>query len=306
MQAIQNRLLHIEDEFISSLADYSPSDLSRFESKFRDDIQRAIPFDQANDEILELANAIVTRSSLVAHSFSLLNQKCQELTESFQNEVEEILNPEGSSSSKSRSKSITPIGSSSLPPYIAPAYQWLMENLHCPYPTVAKKDSLAKRSGTGRKAVDAWFIDVRKRIGWSSLRKSRYQGKKKEIIRDATKFFQEGKHVDAALEFASIHGAAKELYSGKLGHSMLAARIGALIDRKRGSSPAPHSSVTSEDSLSSLDERYSVPTLQPHHCAASTKTSLSKRSRSLEDREEPEHASRSFKRQRLVYLYFGE
>lgn len=306
MQAIQNRLLRIEDEFISSLADYPSSDFTFFESKFRDDIRRAIPFDQADDEILELANIIIARSSLVARQLSLLDQKSRELTESLHNEVEDIFNPDRPSTPQSHPKSTTPSGSSSLPPYIAPAYQWLMENLHCPYPTVTKKDSLAKRSGTGRKAVDAWFIDVRKRIGWSSVRKSRYQGKKKEIIRDATKFFLEGEHVDAALEFASIHGAAKELYSGKLGHSILAAHIGTLIDRKRGFSPAPHSSVTSEDSLSLLDEQLSIPTLHaPYYTSntkafLNTKASLSKRSRSQEDGEESEYDSRSLKRQRLA------
>ncbi|KAJ3886157.1 HD1 homeodomain mating-type protein Le.a1-6 [Lentinula edodes] len=56
-----------------------------------------------------------------------------------------------------------------LPSYIPPSYTWLLSNLHNPYPSTSIRDSIASSTNTPRRLIDAWFVDVRRRIGWTNL-----------------------------------------------------------------------------------------------------------------------------------------
>ncbi|KAJ3909437.1 HD1 homeodomain mating-type protein Le.a1-3 [Lentinula edodes] len=67
----------------------------------------------------------------------------------------------------------SPSPSSQLPPnlpsYIPPSYTWLLSNLHNPYPSTTIRDTIASTTNTPRRLIDAWFVDVRRRIGWTNL-----------------------------------------------------------------------------------------------------------------------------------------
>lgn len=80
-----------------------------------------------------------------------------------------------SSASRSPSPSLSdrsPSPSPSSPTtaaYIPLAYTWLLSNLHNPYPPSSLRDEWAYTTNSERRLIDAWFIDVRKRIGWTDL-----------------------------------------------------------------------------------------------------------------------------------------
>ncbi|KAF8832115.1 hypothetical protein HHX47_DHR1001092 [Lentinula edodes] len=59
--------------------------------------------------------------------------------------------------------------SGNLPSYIPPSYTWLLSNLHNPYPSTTIRDTIASTTNTPRRLIDAWFVDVRRRIGWTNL-----------------------------------------------------------------------------------------------------------------------------------------
>ncbi|KAJ3805703.1 HD1 homeodomain mating-type protein Le.a1-3 [Lentinula aff. lateritia] len=61
------------------------------------------------------------------------------------------------------------LSSGNLPSYIPPSYTWLLSNLHNPYPSTSIRDSIASSTNTPRRLIDAWFVDVRRRIGWTNL-----------------------------------------------------------------------------------------------------------------------------------------
>ncbi|PPQ67152.1 hypothetical protein CVT25_005753 [Psilocybe cyanescens] len=78
----------------------------------------------------------------------------------------------------------------STPTYVKPAYKWLLSNLHNPYPSKEVKSDISRRTRSPVKDIDAWFVDVRKRIGWNKLRKTIFANKQEKIIAAATHYFK--------------------------------------------------------------------------------------------------------------------
>ncbi|KAJ3965767.1 hypothetical protein EV361DRAFT_833576, partial [Lentinula raphanica] len=82
-------------------------------------------------------------------------------------------------SSRPSSPSRTPSSSTNtLPQHITPCHTWLLSNLHNPYPSLPTRDSIASSTNTDRRIIDSWFVDVRRRIGWTALVES---GKERDI-----------------------------------------------------------------------------------------------------------------------------
>ncbi|ESK81811.1 homeodomain mating-type protein [Moniliophthora roreri MCA 2997] len=120
----------------------------------------------------------------------------------------------------------SPISSS---PYVRAAYEWLIENLHNPYPTPVQRDAISLQSGTSRKTIDNWFIDVRKRIGWNAIKKQYFKERKEMVLAarlhfghevDESELPKKRKEPEQAqslgLAFAGIEAKALELYGGRL------------------------------------------------------------------------------------------
>jgi hypothetical protein len=127
-----------------------------------------------------------------------------------------------------------------LPPYIRPAYTWLLNNLHDPYPSKETKVTIAEESGSSPKDIDNWFINVRRRIGWNKLRSKHFENKRSLIVDAATRFFKEVRQAlspstiyasginpkaNYDSEFKAIENTARELYSAKLFGTPLATKL---------------------------------------------------------------------------------
>ena len=130
--------------------------------------------------------------------------------------------------------------STTLPPYIRPAYTWLLSNLHNPYPSKETKATITEESGSSTKDIDNWFINVRRRIGWNKLRSKHFENKRSLIVDAATRFFKEvppALHSSTAptsaidpktnydSEFISIENTARDLYPRKLFETPLATKL---------------------------------------------------------------------------------
>ena len=127
-----------------------------------------------------------------------------------------------------------------MPTYIRPAYTWLLNNLHNPYPSKETKATIAEESGSSLKDIDNWFINVRRRIGWNKLRSKHFENKRSLIVNAATRFFKEVPqmlHASTApssgidpktnyeSEFESIEKTARDLYPQKLFETPLATKL---------------------------------------------------------------------------------
>ena len=120
--------------------------------------------------------------------------------------------------------------SSANPPYIEPAYFWLLNNLHNPYPSKAERELIVRTTGSHFKSVDAWFVDARKRIGWNALRKEHFSNKRMDIVDAATRFFlrpDENRPIDVNIgpKLAAIEERAKNLYSDRFTGSTLPSKL---------------------------------------------------------------------------------
>ncbi|KAG6894456.1 hypothetical protein C0992_006021 [Termitomyces sp. T32_za158] len=116
------------------------------------------------------------------------------------------------------------------PAYIVPAYQWLLANIHNPYPSKEVRTQIARKAKSDIKSVEAWFVDARGRIGWNALRKTYFGNKRAEIVDAATRFFVKlddkrplGTTIE--FEFAQMEISAKNLYSDRFVETTLVTKL---------------------------------------------------------------------------------
>ncbi|KAI3622535.1 homeodomain mating-type protein HD1.1 [Moniliophthora roreri] len=240
---LQVRMQSAVDNFISS---FQHSRLENFSTKWdllNDDIMASLKSESLDFDTCHLAFDVAGCIEKLCDAFISLNQ----INGSFQNQVSDILSDDPSSTpepqrqpSSSRSSSSpepqfhqstpepeeSPISSS---PYVRAAYDWLIENLHNPYPTPAQRDVISLQSGASRKTIDNWFIDVRKRIGWNAVKKQYFKERKEMVLAarlhfghevDESELPKKRKEPEQAqslgLAFAGIEAKALELYGGRL------------------------------------------------------------------------------------------
>lgn len=95
---------------------------------------------------------------------------------------------------------------------------------------------MATRARVPRKDVDAWFVDARKRIGWTALRKKRFSNRRADIVEAAAIAFgttkHRSKHLDDMVEgeFVALRRKAEELFASKLKESELATKLDGALD----------------------------------------------------------------------------
>ena len=120
--------------------------------------------------------------------------------------------------------------SSPSAPYLRLASKWLFSNIHNPYPSQEVRKSMATQTNSSKKDIDNWFLDARKRVGWTEMRKKHFDNKRANIVDAAKRFFLNTDpsrplpHIVES-EFASIQLRAQELYSDKFEESSLATRL---------------------------------------------------------------------------------
>nr|AER51795.1 homeodomain 1 mating type protein [Pleurotus tuoliensis] len=134
--------------------------------------------------------------------------------------------------------------SGSTPPYIAPAYKWLLKNIHNPYPSKETKELISRGTGTSLQNIDAWFLNARRRIGWTSISKKYYSGSKADTIAAASRALSKAEYTlltraddqeptplaaNIWMAFVEMEDVAKQLYSEKFTQSRLAGRLDGMV-----------------------------------------------------------------------------
>ncbi|KAI5897803.1 uncharacterized protein SCHCODRAFT_02610293 [Schizophyllum commune H4-8] len=117
-----------------------------------------------------------------------------------------------------------------------PCYRWLLANLHNPYPTQQQRERLRLESKATAKAITTWFVNARKRIGWSHLRATRFNRSQIEIVAAASRFWPERDTLrplspDLELHFAEIEHNAVSLYAN---YSQPSDALQRVIERVKG------------------------------------------------------------------------
>ncbi|RDB29475.1 Mating-type protein beta1-1 [Hypsizygus marmoreus] len=242
-RSINERLSHVDEDFLLAAAQ-GESSLTAFRDRWFDiflDLENAVPIKNIEEEVT------TTFLKTIAPRVAVLTDHLMEFktsADAMQSDLDGIfarfdLNDEHATplvrnDPPSRPNAIPTTQHlaqpSSSPPYIEPAYRWLLQNIHNPYPAKATREEICRQHSYLRKAVDTWFIEARKRMGWNALRRSRFANKRVDIVDAATRFFvqpDDKRPLDPniELEFASIERRAKDLYSDRFSQSILATKL---------------------------------------------------------------------------------
>ena len=139
----------------------------------QDDLWQGILHD---DTCCASIDSMASRSARIASCFLELEKMNQDLEDKLRSDFHSILN------SMDR-LSLSPISRPSSPPldastrtpsihnssFTLAAYSWLLENVANPYPSPKVKTSLAQQHGYSLSAVNSWFVNARRRMGWMGL-----------------------------------------------------------------------------------------------------------------------------------------
>lgn len=271
-ESIRYRLTQAEDLFFSAMSGNDATILAfdKTWSKLQSDIGSSIANKSLMDETIALAHTVASRVAILATGFYDIQVVTETLTTSFTEELNQIFSrldisvfPGAPSSSNDDSDHALPVdrlsSASSMtsapnnfryPPYIKPSYNWLLANLHNPYPSSKVREVISCETHCPRKDIDGWFIDARKRIGWNLLRKTHFSNKRTDIVDAATSFFvkaDDKRPLDSNLEvaFAQIQQHAIDLYSEKFSESTLAVKLDVAV---RDMTPAMKAQAQAEGS----------------------------------------------------------
>ncbi|EKM49253.1 uncharacterized protein PHACADRAFT_131851 [Phanerochaete carnosa HHB-10118-sp] len=272
--SLQRRLEEAEEHFLSALSSQDDIALEAFRKCWEAlclDFEDAFHAGIVDDSLRKLAQYISSIVVILDESLFHLQQEVK--TASFMSEIDElfakmaiddIVEPapldRAMASRTRRENAAEDKASSSLPPIIPLAFDWLVENLQNPYPTTALKLSMATQAGISFRSMDEWFKSVRRHIGWVSIVKRHFKGSRALAIAAAERVLsQNGGDTTTSFEIAAdllaMRSELVNLYPNAKQHSCRHAPSSSLprADSQKPSSFLPYSSLTC-GSFSSISE----------------------------------------------------
>lgn len=130
----------------------------------QDDLLSAMTCGQGDQEIF--AEVVLSRLNIVSQCLANAEAATASITASTMSEFEDIF----ASLSLESSDLLAP-----SPPVVSPT-QWLLDNLHNPYPPSAIKRAMEDSPELSGRTVNEWFARARQRIGWTRLLRDRFNG----------------------------------------------------------------------------------------------------------------------------------
>nr|AGS09210.1 b1 homeodomain mating type protein [Heterobasidion occidentale] len=181
------RLERAQDDLLSAVVE-GPVALATFQtqwSKLVTDFEEEIRLNQLDDEVMEMAKSTASVVSTITGSFLHLETKGTDIYNELSKGLEDMLDNDGPSAISPTPASPAPFQSH------RDLYVWLRRHLHNPYPSATAKANLVQSSGLSSDSVAAWFQNARERIGWTTLARHRFQGRRSAIVDAAWRAFVE-------------------------------------------------------------------------------------------------------------------
>ncbi|KAJ7161395.1 C-terminal domain of homeodomain 1-domain-containing protein [Mycena crocata] len=245
LPTIHERLLLVERDFLDVVSTNNPDVIASFEHNWRSlhaDVQNALSDGTLPDETIKLAHGIASSVTIFADLFLSFRTESETISTEIETIFEglNIISSEPSASTNQGSPmpqvSSVPITrpDPSLPSYIEPAYKWLLKHLHNPYPKKEVKQKIADESGSSIERISDWFVDVRRRMGWTLMLREEFGRKRIDMVDAAHRFFI-SPHPTHPLppnlhgKFMQIEAFAREMYAHKFLPSELSHKLTAAV-----------------------------------------------------------------------------
>ncbi|KAG2062302.1 mating-type protein [Suillus hirtellus] len=235
---IRQRLQKAEDSLLDSISRGGDS-LASFESSWNllhADFSRCASAGELSDDTISLASLVSSRIVIITNCFSVIHKTHEELHS-------QLIDGMGSILDGLRRVSISPSmptaqmaqsAESSLPPFIEPAYKWLLANIHNPYPSSDTKANIASSSGCPMNSVAAWFISARRRIGWTMICRRHFNNCRADTVDAASRALVKEdptRVLPPAIfhDFQQMKAATQDLYASTFTKSALAGDLDAVV-----------------------------------------------------------------------------
>jgi hypothetical protein len=241
---IHQRLLDIESEFLRVLSADNHEAAVALSLKWAQlitDLRTASTGGFLDNDTVTLAHTTASQiailSDFVISRESASAEIATELTRDFDDVEKSLANLDLNDSTSEDTLPSIPHGSrpeSSLPPYIEPAYKWLLKHLHNPYPKKEVKEKIADETGSSIERISDWFVDVRRRMGWNALLREEFGRKRVDLIDAATRFYLHPNRKyplspDIHGKFVQMEAFAQDMYAAKLVPSALSNKLTAAV-----------------------------------------------------------------------------
>nr|AGS09244.1 a1 homeodomain mating type protein [Heterobasidion annosum] len=195
---IQRQLLRVEQNLLDGVAK-GPQALKAFYESWASlgrDIECAIRNRSLGSGTYSLVKVVSARVEILAEAFLGMHSDTDSLADDLMSELSETLTQFGLSEDHSiqvppdyqhypKKMRLTDLATPH-PPSCASAYEWLLDNLHNPYPSPDVKSQLSQAHGLSSKAIGTWFKQVRQEIGWSTLSGEIFSGSRSKTTRAAS------------------------------------------------------------------------------------------------------------------------
>ncbi|KAJ7110030.1 C-terminal domain of homeodomain 1-domain-containing protein [Mycena epipterygia] len=233
---IRQRLLSIEREFIPILSGDDVEAAVAFSqrwSQLHADVEAALHTNSLDDETSALAHSIGSKISISADLFLSFRTISGNVTDQLERMFDDRLNLDAPAPPHPNAPDLVPTitrPDASLPSYIEPAYRWLLKHLHNPYPSKDVKQKFADETGSTVERISDWFVDVRRRMGWTLLLREEFGRKRNDMIDAARRFYISPDRryplsPDIHGRFVEMEAYAHEMYAAKFLPSALSTKL---------------------------------------------------------------------------------
>lgn len=256
MDSIHQRFLQAEQDFLSSAR--SGDKLTDFADRWE-----ALQSDwescshEADDGTQRLVDGIVAKIEELATDFYVFESRSLSLEDDLFSNLEDVfasLTLEDPATQAATNEVVKDV-ESPLPCYsVTSPSQWLLQNLHNPYPLPHVQFSMGQTMGS--KHIKDWFAKARQRIGWTRLLRDRFAGCRSLAIDAAFRAFIRDDPrcpLDANLKtaFLAIKSHAELVYGGE--------DTAPLPSPKRPRSISPTPSLSFSSSSEDTDDEHVSP-----------------------------------------------
>nr|AGS09252.1 b1 homeodomain mating type protein [Heterobasidion annosum] len=180
---LRHRISQAPEGLLNAIAN-GPDALVSFQKDWRrliDDFDQEASLRTLDKATMTMADTTAFIIATVSKSFLDLDSAANDTRSLFTAKVQDILTDVDSTPLLNTHDSIS----------FESAHQWLMHNLHNPYPSLAIKHELANSSDASLESINEWFQNARERIGWTTLARHHFQGRRSAIIDAAWRAFVE-------------------------------------------------------------------------------------------------------------------
>ncbi|KIK49417.1 hypothetical protein CY34DRAFT_796820 [Suillus luteus UH-Slu-Lm8-n1] len=233
---IRQRFRQAEDALISSLSlgEASLMSFDSFWNALHADYSRCLSAGELSGDTISLANLVASRIVVITNSFSVIHKTREELHDQLIDGMGSILDGFNRVAISHSSTLTAQSPESSLPPFIEPAYKWLLANIHNPYPPSSTKANIAWSSGCSINSVAVWFISARRRIGWTTICRKYFNNCRADTIDAASRALVKGystRVLEPAIfhDFQQMKAATQDLYASTFTKSALAGDLDAVV-----------------------------------------------------------------------------